>query len=424
MQPNGDARHRLPLGGTAHRRVGLDRRRRVLRPAGDRSPSSRCETRAGCASSRFPRRTSIRPGACGRRGTTAASARAATTNSVTVATSADGRTWTPPARVTRGRNAYLPAIGIHPTSGRVAIVYYVLRPGGGIDAELVESRGGGAPRSSRRGVSPRRRCAPEWIARHGLRAHARRLPLGALRGRAAARAVDPRVRAGRAGAAPGGLRDARLSLVAEPVRRRRAVVSSGACARRSCSESIVRDRWLQAPRRGSARSRRGVVPRVASTSRIGQVEPGERGQRRARRLGRRGRWRAAAAAARSVAARDDGAVPLLHPRADPLLERRPPRGRTLAREPRASASQPVNESCGCLRTRRCAPRARSRSSRARPGRPCGRRRAGRERRARLGMASGEVDADRRAPGPADVGEAVEIEASASSTTRSARRVGR
>ena len=46
--------------------------------------------------------------------------------------------------MTSGRNAYLPAIGIHPTSGRVALVYYVVRPNGGIDAELVESRAGAA----------------------------------------------------------------------------------------------------------------------------------------------------------------------------------------------------------------------------------------------------------------------------------------
>jgi len=69
-------------------------------------------------------------------------------NSVTVSSSPDGRTWSAPARATSGRNAYLPAIGFHPTNGSVAIVYYVLRPGGGIDAELVEGRAGrfSAPR--------------------------------------------------------------------------------------------------------------------------------------------------------------------------------------------------------------------------------------------------------------------------------------
>ena len=58
-----------------------------------------------------------------------------------VATSQDGRTWTGPTRVTSGRNAFLPAIGIHPTTGRVALLYHVVRPGG-IDVELIESRPG------------------------------------------------------------------------------------------------------------------------------------------------------------------------------------------------------------------------------------------------------------------------------------------
>jgi hypothetical protein len=58
-------------------------------------------------------------------------------NSVVVATSADGRSWTAPAQVTTGRNAMLPAVGIHPVSGRAAFVYHVVRPGG-IDVELVE----------------------------------------------------------------------------------------------------------------------------------------------------------------------------------------------------------------------------------------------------------------------------------------------
>ncbi len=82
-------------------------------------------------------------------------------NSVVVATSADGRSWSPPTRVTTGRNAFLPAIGIHPRSGRVAIVYHVVRPGG-IDVELVESRRG-TPTVF---ATPRRLSAqtmrPEW----------------------------------------------------------------------------------------------------------------------------------------------------------------------------------------------------------------------------------------------------------------------
>jgi hypothetical protein len=58
-------------------------------------------------------------------------------NSIVVSTSADGVTWSNPVRITTGRNAMLPAIGIHPTTRRAAIVYHVIRPGG-IDVELVE----------------------------------------------------------------------------------------------------------------------------------------------------------------------------------------------------------------------------------------------------------------------------------------------
>jgi hypothetical protein len=62
------------------------------------------------------------------------------TNSVVVATSPDGNSWSPPVAVTSRRNAFLPAIGIHPTTGRVAVVYHVVRQGG-IDVELIESPG-------------------------------------------------------------------------------------------------------------------------------------------------------------------------------------------------------------------------------------------------------------------------------------------
>jgi hypothetical protein len=62
-------------------------------------------------------------------------------NSVVVATSPDGSAWSAPVAITSGRNAFIPAIGIHPRTGRVAVAYYVVRPGGGIDAELVESAG-------------------------------------------------------------------------------------------------------------------------------------------------------------------------------------------------------------------------------------------------------------------------------------------
>jgi hypothetical protein len=65
-------------------------------------------------------------------------------NAAFVATSLDGVTWTARTAVTSGRNAVLPAIGIDATTGRVAIAY--LRSGAsGVDVELVESRGAGAP---------------------------------------------------------------------------------------------------------------------------------------------------------------------------------------------------------------------------------------------------------------------------------------
>jgi hemolysin type calcium-binding protein len=85
-------------------------------------------------------------------------------NSAVVATSADGgRTWTAPAAVTSGRNAMLPAIGIHLTTGRVAVAYHVVRPDGGIDVELVELG------PDRRRLSPPRRLTsqtmrPDWLS--------------------------------------------------------------------------------------------------------------------------------------------------------------------------------------------------------------------------------------------------------------------
>jgi hypothetical protein len=70
-------------------------------------------------------------------------------NSAVVSTSPTGSRWSAPVAVTSRRNAFLPAIGIHPRTGRVAVVYHVVRPGG-IDVELVESAGRagafGAPR--------------------------------------------------------------------------------------------------------------------------------------------------------------------------------------------------------------------------------------------------------------------------------------
>ena len=63
-------------------------------------------------------------------------------NDVVVASSVDGVAWTPSRRITRGRNAVIPAIATDPASDRIALLYYVVGPGG-IDAELVESRDGG-----------------------------------------------------------------------------------------------------------------------------------------------------------------------------------------------------------------------------------------------------------------------------------------
>jgi hypothetical protein len=63
-------------------------------------------------------------------------------NSVFVATSADGARWSPPAAITRGRNTVLPAIGIDPATGRIAIAYFRAEARG-VDTELVESSPGG-----------------------------------------------------------------------------------------------------------------------------------------------------------------------------------------------------------------------------------------------------------------------------------------
>ncbi len=88
--------------------------------------------------------------------------RGCTSNSVVVATSADGRTWTQPARITTGRNAMLPAVGIHPTNGRAAFLYHVVRSGNLVDVELVEVGPG------RRSLAPPRRLSaqtmrPTWM---------------------------------------------------------------------------------------------------------------------------------------------------------------------------------------------------------------------------------------------------------------------
>jgi hypothetical protein len=62
-------------------------------------------------------------------------------NDVVFSRSQDGLAWSEPVRVTTGRNAASPTIGVEPGSGRLAVAYYVIRPGG-IDAELVTSADG------------------------------------------------------------------------------------------------------------------------------------------------------------------------------------------------------------------------------------------------------------------------------------------
>ena len=81
-------------------------------------------------------------------------------NDVVLSRSSDGTTWSPPARVTSGRDAVMPTLGVEPGTGRIAIVYYVIRPNG-IDAELVTSADG-ARWSAPRRLNPRR-MPLEWM---------------------------------------------------------------------------------------------------------------------------------------------------------------------------------------------------------------------------------------------------------------------
>jgi hypothetical protein len=75
-------------------------------------------------------------------------------NDVVLSRSADGLAWSSPARVTSGRNAVMPTIGVEPRTGRLAIAYYVIRADG-IDAELVTSADG-ARWSAPQRLNPRR----------------------------------------------------------------------------------------------------------------------------------------------------------------------------------------------------------------------------------------------------------------------------
>ena len=86
-------------------------------------------------------------------------------NDIVFTRSPDGTTWSQPARVTRGRNAVMPTIGVEPGTGRLAIAYYVIRPDG-VDAELVTSRDGTSWSAPQR-LTPRR-MAFAWMPETSL----------------------------------------------------------------------------------------------------------------------------------------------------------------------------------------------------------------------------------------------------------------
>ena len=86
-------------------------------------------------------------------------------NDIVLSRSSDGMTWSEPRRVTSGRNAVMPTIGVEPGTGRLAIVYYVINRNG-IDAELVTSTDG-ARWSVPQRLNPRR-MPLEWMPRTTL----------------------------------------------------------------------------------------------------------------------------------------------------------------------------------------------------------------------------------------------------------------
>lgn len=81
-------------------------------------------------------------------------------NDVVLSRSQDGTAWSEPARVTSGRNAVVPTIGVEPRTGKLAVVYYAIRPDG-VDAELVTSTDG-ARWSAPQRLNPRR-MPLEWM---------------------------------------------------------------------------------------------------------------------------------------------------------------------------------------------------------------------------------------------------------------------
>jgi len=88
-----------------------------------------------------------------------------TANDVVVSRSDDGKQWTEPVRVTSGRNAVMPTIGVEPGTGRLAIAYYVIQRNG-IDAELVTSADGTRWSAPQRLNA--RRMPLEWMPRTTL----------------------------------------------------------------------------------------------------------------------------------------------------------------------------------------------------------------------------------------------------------------
>ncbi|MCS7006717.1 MAG: glycoside hydrolase, partial [Gaiellaceae bacterium] len=83
-------------------------------------------------------------------------------NAIVTTSSDDGSAWTPLAPAVRGRNAMLPALGIHPRTGRRALAYHVVRPDRGVDVELVELDSGGLPLGAPRRLSART-MRPDWM---------------------------------------------------------------------------------------------------------------------------------------------------------------------------------------------------------------------------------------------------------------------
>jgi hypothetical protein len=83
-----------------------------------------------------------------------------TANDVVLSRSADGVTWSAPRRVTTGRNAVMPTIGVEPGTGRLAIAYYAIHRNG-VDAEVITSANGSRWSAPQR-LNPRR-MPLEWM---------------------------------------------------------------------------------------------------------------------------------------------------------------------------------------------------------------------------------------------------------------------